>query len=104
MSSTIELFLINFADCVKHMKLMQFNTTWNYSNLQIALIETEGGGGEGKGGVRQCRKRGKLQNNLHAFSKEREITGANYQRKSLQFRRQKCLQLQIKQLLWRQNV
>ena len=46
------------------------------------------------GGVQQCRsttvpkKVGKFQNNLHAFSKEREITGANYQRKSLQFWRQ----------------
>ena len=61
------------------------------------------------GGVQQCRsttvpkKAGKFQNNFNAFSKEREITDANYQRKSLQFRRQKCLQLQIKQLFWRQN-
>ena len=53
------------------------------------------------GGVQQCRsttvpkKAGKFQNNFNAFSKEREITDANYQRKSLQFRRQKCLQLQV---------
>ena len=46
------------------------------------------------GGVQQCRsttapkKAGKTQNYLHAFSKEREITDANYQRKSLQFWRQ----------------
>ena len=33
-------------------------------------------------------KAGKFQNNLHAISKEREITDANYQRKSLQFWRQ----------------
>ena len=46
------------------------------------------------GGVQLCRSTtvpknaGKFQNNLHAFSKEREITDANYQRKSLQFWRQ----------------
>ena len=34
------------------------------------------------------KKAGKFQNNLHAFSKEREITDANYQKKSLQFWRQ----------------
>ena len=34
------------------------------------------------------KKAGKFQNNLHAFSKERGITDANYQRKSLQFWRQ----------------
>ena len=53
-----------------------------------------GGGGGGlayPGGVQQCRsttvpkKAGEFQNNLNAFSKEREITDANYQRKSPQF-------------------
>ena len=45
-------------------------------------------------GVQQCRsttvpkKAGNFQNNLHAFSKERESTDANYPRKSLQFWRQ----------------
>ena len=49
-----------------------------------------------EGGVQQCRnttvpkKAGNFQNNLHAFSKERENTDANYQREPLQF--------------WRQNV
>ena len=44
------------------------------------------------GDVQQCRsttvpkKAGKFQNNLNAFYKEREVTDANYQRKSLPFR------------------
>ena len=58
-----------------------------------------------KGDVQQCRSTtlpknaGNFQNNLDAFSKEREVTDANYQRTSLQFRisAPKCLQLQIKQ-------
>ena len=57
-----------------------------------AEVSLRGGGG----GVQHCRsttvpeKAGEFQNNLNAFSKEREVTDDNYQRKLLQF--------------WRQNV
>ena len=42
------------------------------------------------------KKAGKFQNNLHAFSKEGEITGANYQRTSLQFWRQYVCNCEVK--------
>ena len=78
------LFLINFV-CPNFLLLIIANFKRGIGDKRpLASLRFDGG-------VQQCRsttvpkKAGKFQNNLRAFSKEREIIDANYQRKHTNF-------------------